>query len=136
MKKCTQCGTDKIAIDFSKKQTSCKLCVNTKAMKKRRSNPDGTRAKNLKARFNITIECYNVMFLKQKGKCAICSKAETALDNKGNIRWLACDHNHKTGDIRGLLCSCCNTGLGLLGDSTKILSNAIKYLEKRGSYGE
>ncbi len=42
---------------------------------------------------------------------------------------MAVDHDHKTGKTRGLLCSNCNRGLGLLKDSIQIVKNALKYLK-------
>lgn len=38
------------------------------------------------------------------------------------------DYCHKTNKIRGLLCSNCNTALGLVKDSKDILGKMIKYL--------
>jgi len=43
---------------------------------------------------------------------------------------LCVDHNHQTGEVRGLLCQKCNTGIGNMKDSIKILSQAILYLKK------
>lgn len=62
----------------------------------------------------------------QEGVCAICGKPET----KPNAKYLAVDHNHETGVIRGLLCNNCNRALGLLGDNVETLQNAINYLLK------
>lgn len=142
-KKCTKCGEVKLKTAFDIRKASkdgltaqCTVCLRTKAMKVRKDNPEAVRAKNLKTRFNMTIEQYNTKFLEQKGKCGICDKAETMKALNGKVKWLAIDHNHYTGAIRGLLCSSCNTGLGKLGDSIKVLESAIKYLKKRGSYGE
>lgn len=143
VKKCSKCGTDKGAYHYNKRSASkdgltsrCTMCLNTKAMKVRAKTPEVTRARNLKKRFNMTIDEYNVIFLKQKGKCAICTKAESGRDIKGNVKWLSVDHHHGNGEVRGLLCNSCNTGIGKLGDSIKVLKSAIKYLETRGSYGE
>ena len=94
------------------------------------------RSKNLKQRFKLTTDAYDQQFIHQRGCCAICDKAETALDALGRIKWLSVDHNHATGELRGLLCYKCNTGLGKLNDSIKVLESAIKYLEERGSYGD
>lgn len=47
-----------------------------------------------------------------------------------NINKVLCvDHNHKTGEIRGLLCGLCNSGIGHFKDKIKLLKKAIKYLE-------
>lgn len=40
------------------------------------------------------------------------------------------DHCHATDNVRGILCNCCNLGLGQFKDSTKALKQAIKYLER------
>lgn len=67
---------------------------------------------------------YDEMYREQGGLCAICKGV-----NKSN-RKLSIDHNHITGEIRGLLCTKCNLGLGQLmaDDGTDILLAAIKYL--------
>ena len=143
LKKCTKCGSLKLHSEFDKRTASkdcltsqCKICLRVKSMKVRKDNPETTRAKNLKSRFDMTIEQYNIIFLKQKGKCVICQKSETIKDKRGSVKWLSIDHDHNTGKVRGLLCNSCNTGLGKMGDSIKVLESAIKYLKKEGSYGE
>ena len=60
----------------------------------------------------------------QKGQCVICKTHQSEL----NIR-LAVDHDHRTGKIRGLLCQRCNQAIGLMNESTKILKEAVDYLE-------
>ena len=56
--------------------------------------------------------------------CAACG----ALDS-GKYR-LSIDHDHETGMFRGLLCSNCNTALGLLGESLERVLALGVYLEK------
>lgn len=73
----------------------------------------------------MTIEKYNDMVLSVGGRCEICGIHESSV----KIR-LAIDHNHKTGEIRGLLCSYCNRGIGWLKDDIQVLKKAIKYLQR------
>ena len=51
-----------------------------------------------------SLECYNQMLAKQKGCCAMCKGQNTTTRN-GKIKRYAIDHCHKTGKVRGLLCS-------------------------------
>lgn len=74
-------------------------------------------------KFKITIREYNEMLLNQNNQCFLCFK--TPEENK---KALAVDHCHKTGKIRGLLCSKCNLGLGLFNDNVNIMEKAIKYI--------
>ncbi len=69
-------------------------------------------------------EIYRNMLNKQKRKCAICGKHQRK--QRANF---AVDHNHITGQIRGLLCSSCNLGIGNLQDSPILLKKAVRYLE-------
>lgn len=62
------------------------------------------------------------MLLEQDGKCAICRKV---LLNPH------VDHDHTTGEVRGLLCYLCNLGIGLLQEDVENLQNAITYLAPR-----
>lgn len=89
----------------------------------RKALSDGER----KRRFGITSEQYVDLFNSQNGACAICKNPETAT-RLGKVKALSVDHCHKTGVIRGLLCSDCNTGIGKLKDDIKILRSAIQYL--------
>ncbi|HEC64952.1 MAG TPA: hypothetical protein ENI23_06655 [bacterium] len=73
--------------------------------------------------YGITKKQYDAMLEQQNGLCAICRKKEIN-------RRLAVDHNHATKQIRGLLCSLCNTALGKFDDSVNMLTRAINYLKK------
>lgn len=78
----------------------------------------------IKKTYDITFEDYEEMLESQNGKCAIC---ESKIGNSRTTR-LFVDHCHTTGNVRGLLCSSCNHGLGQFRDSPKLLQKAIKYL--------
>lgn len=69
------------------------------------------------------------MHEEQNGLCAICGNPEKAF-MKTKVMYLAIDHNHKTGEIRGLLCTNCNNGLGRFKDNIDLLNKAIAYIEK------
>ena len=84
----------------------------------------------LRSKYNLTKEDYDLKLLKQNSKCIICGE-----DNKGCK--LCVDHDHKTGQIRDLLCFRCNRDiLGRSGESEdqnkaiELLTNAILYIKK------
>jgi len=81
----------------------------------------------LKYRYGLTPEQYNTKLVEQKGVCAICKKPPTG------GRRLHIDHNHQTGEVRGLLCNGCNRGIGYLQESQEVLLEAVRYLQVRGS---
>jgi hypothetical protein len=85
----------------------------------------------------MTFEDYKAMYKAQRGRCAICRQKETH-KAWGVRRWLCVDHDHATGEVRGLLCYHCNRGLGFFKDNPASLRAAAKYLEKvrnTGFYG-
>lgn len=53
----------------------------------------------------------------------------TSCEICGSETLLHVDHDHSTGEYRGILCHQCNTGLGLFKDSESALKKAIKYLK-------
>lgn len=59
----------------------------------------------------------------QGGVCAICRRPSDPAP-------LHVDHDHRTGAIRGLLCSPCNTAIGLLGDDPDRMMAAAAYLRE------
>ena len=92
----------------------------------RENNKDKIFKSNLRNAHGITIEMYNKMFNDQDGCCWICGK------HQDELKWaLHVDHDHETGEIRGLLCRKCNSLLGYAEDNLDTLSNAINYLTKR-----
>ncbi len=65
---------------------------------------------------------YGVIYKGQGGRCAICQRAT------GATRKLSVDHDHKTGEVRGLLCRPCNNLLGHARDDTEFFERAKQYL--------
>jgi hypothetical protein len=72
------------------------------------------------------------------GRCQICNVAmhsrwvATRVDGDTGGRSARCniDHCHETGEVRGLLCTACNTAIGKMNDDIDRLRSAISYLEK------
>lgn len=76
-----------------------------------------------KKKYGITGEDYDAILFEQNGRCAICH-------NRPRSKRLAIDHNHKTGQVRGLLCRRCNQNLlGAGHEDLDILRRAVAYLE-------
>ena len=78
-----------------------------------------SRKAYLQYNYGLSEEDYQDLFEKQDGKCAICSEPGK----------LGVDHNHTTGQIRGLLCRQCNTAIGSLKESQDLLDSAKGYLK-------
>lgn len=72
----------------------------------------------------VTEADFKRMLAAQAGVCGICGGDRT---RTGATR-LSVDHDHKTGVVRGLLCSSCNFGIGYFRDDPKLLATAILYL--------
>lgn len=67
----------------------------------------------------MTAPEYEMLKFKQGYSCAICGKQVK----------LHVDHDHETGEVRGLLCNNCNVGLGFFDDNPMLLIAAIRYLK-------
>lgn len=128
MKQCSPkvgCGKILPFLDFSRNKNSksgvmhvCKACRGEDRRAKHQTS--------LEKLYGINIVEYNVMLLKQSAKCAICFKSDPGGRRGSNFH---VDHCHKTSKIRGLLCSSCNTAIGLLKEDCTILLSAIEYLK-------
>lgn len=81
-------------------------------------------AKNyrLKMRYGITLEEYDRLFELQHGVCAICGEIQIG-------KRLAVDHDHKTGQIRGLLCYRCNIFAGLIEERGRLYPKIRRYIK-------
>ena len=80
------------------------------------------KGNKLNKRYNITDSEFKFLAEKQQGRCAICGDKF--------IKTPHVDHCHKTGNLRSLLCSLCNPGLGYFRDSPENLRKAAAYLEQ------
>ena len=80
---------------------------------------------HLKKTYGISIQDYDRILESQGGKCAICRGGTSK-------RHFAVDHNHKNGQIRGLLCARCNTALARFMDDITNLRRAVRYMKDDG----
>ena len=74
--------------------------------------------------YGITYSDFLYLKGQDHNKCAICGTPSCP-----SGRELSIDHNHITGQIRGILCMDCNTGLGKFKDSIDLLQQAKDYLQ-------
>lgn len=128
-KVCSKCGKKRWLSQFpTDKQkpdglySSCRVCHRQWYLTHPQKRLLNTKKKL--AAYGLTIEDYEEKLEKQNGICAICGEV-----NKNGWR-LSVDHNHKTDEVRGLLCSPCNLVVGACHENIKTLKLAIKYLER------
>lgn len=83
------------------------------------------RQRDYKYRINygISIQDYNRMFEEQNGCCKICKTHQSLMKKKLHV-----DHNHKTGEVRSLLCHNCNLALGRFKEDPVIIAAALEYV--------
>lgn len=81
------------------------------------------RQVRIKHLYGVSLEDYNKMFLKQKGKCKLCFRPPNVFK-----RPLFIDHCHETNKIRGLLCGDCNRLLTYYRD-VDYFKRVVEYLD-------
>lgn len=110
----------------------CKECDRARQRKFRKEQPNKAKNNELRNRYGkeFGLQEYNDLLVKQDNKCAICKRKESKKYKKKRAYMLAVDHCHKTGKIRGLLCSACNTAIGKFGDNIQRIKETISYLRR------
>lgn len=103
----------------------CKTCNIQVNLAKDRADKSRARRRGLKYEYGMTVAEYDLLLQQQGGVCAICRRAPD--DSKKRF---AVDHCHKSGKIRGILCTRCNQGIGYFKDNPLLLRLAATYLEK------
>lgn len=95
-----------------------------KAYRKRHpARHKATAKRNNLKKFGLTPASRGLLFGIQEGRCWIC---KNILDNAKHTH---IDHDHKTGQIRGLLCTLCNFMVGHAKDNQEILMAGAEYLK-------
>jgi len=162
-KTCSKCGIEKDATEFYKTSGKrCKVCYNARCIAYAKQNPEKNREnakrwyykseanrqysirnstewqnnnrerrslnafkRSILKNYSLTYEDYCKMVEEQNGECAICSITPK--------RRLDVDHNHITNMVRQLLCSNCNTAIGLLKEDATLFAKALSYLERHNN---
>ncbi len=92
------------------------------------AHPDQVRAtqrkRHLRRWYGLTPGQYDRMFAEQSGACAVCLSPFAGQKKRPHV-----DHCHRTGKVRALLCSNCNTALGYARDRPDILRTLADYIE-------
>jgi hypothetical protein len=137
---CRKCHYEKSIAEFTvidkrngRRKLACRACesvrvslayaANPEAQQRARERTKAWRRANtkqtapnrrksiLKSQYGLTSEQFAALVRAQSGKCALCGAAEHGRSTVAAGHWLV-DHNHDTGEVRGLLCNSCNIGLG------------------------
>ena len=120
---CSTCSTE-----FDTTHSTAKNCEEHR-YKKSAKEKSYNRKYMLKKMYGITEEDYEKMFEAQDGKCAVCLKPESSFKRK-----LSVDHNHETGEIRGLLCTHCNHRIVGRHKDAQLFYRAAKHLDNHTGF--
>jgi hypothetical protein len=149
IKTCTGCGEPKSLSEFWQdrrrphgRKARCKVCdaatnkarfwanretILADGRRRYHANPGRPRQNHLIRKYGLTLVQYAELLAAQCGKCAICGAPES--EQRHGV--FNVDHDHLTGEVRGLLCWVCNHLLGAINDSTETLGAAIVYLRRK-----
>jgi len=137
LKECPTCKERKPPSGFHKNRTKpdgldneCRRCKHIRESSKEAR--DAKRERDLMRLYGLTLADYEALAEMQGHVCAICGEPEKATNRFGELLPLSVDHDHDTGEVRGLLCSRCNKGIGALGDDVMGVLTAAIYLAGRG----
>jgi len=94
----------------------------THGVQRRREAKSNTHERRVRKVYGLAPGQYGQLYIFQDKRCAICRRAT------GATRKLSVDHDHKTGQVRGLLCRPCNDMLGHLRDDVETAARIVRYL--------
>jgi hypothetical protein len=125
-KRCNTCGVWKPIEDYTPRKqrkgapiSDCRPCMAERCRNYNRT-PEGRSVKHAR-KYGVPLGWYEETLAAQGGACAICLRPSEKLH---------VDHCHASGQVRGLLCFECNTGLGKFADNIASLERAIEYLKR------
>lgn len=152
MKICRTCGEERPLSDFhvsrnrhDGRDVVCRFCRRTERAARYRRDPEGAQRRTREwnernpervaeyqrrhrlRKLGVAYEDdqFDRLLVEQDGRCAICGT-----DEPGGRGGFHVDHDHETGQVRGLLCDLCNRGLGYFADDVERLLAAVDYLRR------
>ena len=123
-KTCSKCHKTQPLEEFYGDKYRCKSCHKAYQRAYNQRNPDRLRGYHLKKMYGITLEEREEMSKASQGRCYVCGAPDGTDRNPHHI-----DHNHDTGELRGLLCVGCNVSLGLLEENPDRIRALADYIE-------
>lgn len=129
LKTCCRCKLEKSVEEFFKTkqnkdglQNACKTCLSEDQRTKRAANPEKYRIQHVARTYKVTIQAATELVRReQTDPCEIC----------GRMTKLHVDHIHGTDIVAGLLCPPCNMAIGLLQESSDVITRAALYVRTR-----
>ena len=129
---CTRCHTHKPRTEFYKRKnrvsgcmSECKTCIIKRNQNTYHKDPILKNDSRAARKYGTTLEHIQQLREEAGGVCPCCGR-----DGLHHHSRLVIDHDHKTGKIRGLLCSRCNSILGFADDNINTLNYLIKHLQQ------
>lgn len=128
MKRCGKCGAEGGPETFYVNRASkdgltsyCRSCNKKSGAARRAAKPGYAVAQYRLKQYGIEHHEFASLVTRQAGLCAIC-------ELKMKPGHTCVDHDHLTGEVRGLLCRTCNIGIGHLRDSPTLITSALEYV--------
>lgn len=129
---CPDCKKDRSPEEFpiarrekTGRHRYCKNCHKKRCLESVIKHHGGRGGYLTKYRYGITEEEKKALLFAQGGLCAICGSAKAE----------HVDHDHGSGEVRGVLCFNCNGGLGRFQDDAAVMEAAMAYLQAHGATG-
>lgn len=119
-KPCKDCVAEGVTTKRAAPYPGPRCATHHRAVKRMRKV--ASHAQRIERVYGLTAAGYQRLREIQGGRCYICRRA------RGLSRNLSVDHDHATGDVRGLTCKLCNDLLGHVRDDVATLARAIEYL--------